>query len=70
MGSEQIELSKGLFIKSRSPNHLLTLLELHSIEDNQWCEMLRRRLSADYAVDSHGKLESLISDEMLKLADL
>jgi hypothetical protein len=70
IGSEQIELSKGLFIKSRGPNHLLTLLELHSIEDNQWCEMLRTRLGVDYAVNTHGRMEDIIAEAILKLADL
>lgn len=67
IGSEQIDISKGLFVEARDPDHLLALLEMHSVQDHQWCHMLRLRLGEGYDVETHGPVEEQIAEDLARL---
>jgi hypothetical protein len=67
IGSEKIAISKGLFVEARGPEHLLALLEMHSLQDSQWCHVLRSRLASDYDAKNDGALETVIAQDLEKL---
>ena len=67
VGSEDIRISKGLFVEARGPDHLLALLEMHSLQDSQWCHMLRLRLGGGYDPTTHGPVEKVIAQDLEKL---
>src|SRR5438067_2358204 len=67
VGSEEIHVSKGLFVEARGPEHLLALPEMHSLQDLQWCQMLRLRLCSEYNPQTDGPIEKEIKQAIEKL---
>jgi hypothetical protein len=67
---ERIKVPKGVFVEAAGPAELLALLELHSSKNQQWCNILRKRLSSEYQTKTHGPLEDLISQELRGLLKL
>lgn len=67
VGAEEIKIPKGLFVEARGPEHLLAPLEMHSVEDHQWCSMLRLRLGREYKRDIHGPVEREIQAALKQL---